>query len=442
MSVLQTNPSSKKTWSTRWNDLAPSRRKQIVTFGTIAGLVVFAYVLINVQSPSTANTAGVQPTNALLPTDEARDLGVNGVSMDVRTQQAHERDLEGEVGRLKAQLDRYTQANGESQSTKDQKVQASIDALRTQVDQMKATTPVDLTRPAGEAGSSSNVSQPAPPPPPPAIGPIRTIGQEDHTNTTGTDPATSSTTASTTASTTRPSAIAPATNQFYLPSGSFVQAVLLTGAEAPTGQAAQRDPLPVLARIKHDAILPNFYSADIRECFVLLDAIGDLASERAMMRSENISCVLKNKSVIDVPIEGFAVGEDGKAGLRGRVVSKQGMVLRKAMLAGFADGVSKAFGAASQGQLPTSLPGQQVNYGQSLQSGAMGGASSALDRIAQYYLELANELHPVIEVESGRQITLVVIRGRTLATVDPNAPPPTTNGSSSIGMNGRGSRSP
>jgi len=155
--------------------------------------------------------------------------------------------------------------------------------------------------------------------------------------------------------------------------------------------------------------------------FRLFDSVGDLPSGGPMMRGANISCVRKDRSVIDVPIQGYAVGEDGRAGLRGRLVSKQGAALGKAMMAGFADGISRAFG----GNNPVANSSGDVNYAQSLQSGAMGGASTALDRVAQYYLDLANEMHPIIEIDSGRQLTLVVVRGRTLATIDPNTPPTT-----------------
>ncbi|WP_407080696.1 TrbI/VirB10 family protein [Enterobacter hormaechei] len=36
-------------------------------------------------------------------------------------------------------------------------------------------------------------------------------------------------------------------------------------------------------------------------------------------------------------------GEDGKAGVRGRVVSKQGQIIAKSLMAGFLGGVSEAF---------------------------------------------------------------------------------------------------
>jgi conjugal transfer pilus assembly protein TraB len=147
---------------------------------------------------------------------------------------------------------------------------------------------------------------------------------------------------------------------------------------------------------------------------MLLEAVGDLPSERAMMRTNGMSCVRQDRTVIDVPVQGFAVGEDGKAGLRGLVVSKQGQAISKAMLAGFADGVSRAFGG-NNNQM-SNLGGGELPSGSDIgTSGVMGGASSALDRIAQHFLDLAEQLHPVIEINSGREVTVILTQGRTMA---------------------------
>ena len=104
------------------------------------------------------------------------------------------------------------------------------------------------------------------------------------------------------------------------------------------------------------------------------------------------------------------MGEDGRAGMRGRLVTKQGEAIRKAMLAGFADGVSRAFGGGSQIQNQSG----GTDYGQAGQAGFVGGASTALDRIAQYYLDLADQLHPIVEIDSGREVTLVLLKGREM----------------------------
>src|SRR5690606_2426016 len=140
----------------------------------------------------------------------------------------------------------------------------------------------------------------------------------------------------------------------YTPSGSMIQGVLLTGLDAPTGQGAMKEPTPALIRVKKESILPNRYQADFRECFILVGGHGDLATERAMLRAENLSCIRQDKSVIDVKLQGWVVGNDGKAGVRGRLVSKQGAVLARASLAGLADGISQAFSGNIRGQNPGS----------------------------------------------------------------------------------------
>ena len=118
--------------------------------------------------------------------------------------------------------------------------------------------------------------------------------------------------------------------------------MLLNGLDAPTGQGARQQPTPALVRIKHDALLPNRFRADVKECFVIVGGFGDLGSERAYLRAETLTCVRIDGGVIEVPLDAYAVGEDGKVGIRGRLVSKQGALLAKALQAGFLIAFSKS----------------------------------------------------------------------------------------------------
>jgi hypothetical protein len=129
----------------------------------------------------------------------------------------------------------------------------------------------------------------------------------------------------------------------YVPSGSFFRAALLGGLDAPTGGQAQSNPHPVLMRVQDNAFLPNRYRFRIRECFALGASYGDISAERAYIRLESLSCVRHDGRAIDVPVKGYVVGEDGKAGMRGRLVSKQGQVLANALLAGIGAGIGQAF---------------------------------------------------------------------------------------------------
>lgn len=110
----------------------------------------------------------------------------------------------------------------------------------------------------------------------------------------------------------------------YLPTGSILSGALITGLDAPTHDAAQREPFPVLIRLDQAAILPNRFRADIRACFLLAAGYGDLSSERAYLRGETLSCIRDDGGVMETRLDSYAVGEDGKAGLRDRLVTKQG----------------------------------------------------------------------------------------------------------------------
>lgn len=204
----------------------------------------------------------------------------------------------------------------------------------------------------------------------------------------------------------------------FLPAGSILTGVFLNGIDAPTGQGARRDPFPATLRIQKEAILPNRFRADVRECFLIVAGYGDLSSERAYLRGETISCVREDGGVIESSLDSYAVGEDGKAGVRGRLVSKQGQIIAKSLMAGFMSGVSKAFDVQPIPIIDTS--GNSQNYQRNtmnadwLQSAAVNGAGSALDRVAEFYMDMAEGMFPVIEVDAGRQIDIIMSRGTSL----------------------------
>ena len=204
----------------------------------------------------------------------------------------------------------------------------------------------------------------------------------------------------------------------YLPSGTFTRAVLLGGLDAPTGGQAQRNPQPVLLRLTDNAMLPNHFRARIKACFVVGAGYGDVSSERAYIRTESLSCVMQDGAAIDIPVKGYIAGEDGKAGMRGRLVSKQGTILANALIAGIASGIGHAFqqGATTYAVSPLGATGN-VEHGKQLEAGLGTGVGKALDRLAQYYISLAEKVFPVIEVDAGRAVDVVLTSGVSLQGV-------------------------
>ncbi|WP_288987697.1 TraB/VirB10 family protein [uncultured Pseudoalteromonas sp.] len=209
----------------------------------------------------------------------------------------------------------------------------------------------------------------------------------------------------------------------YLPAGSFFSGVLLTGLDAPTQLAAKSSPMPVIIRVKKEAILPNHFTLDIRECHVVGQAVGDLSSERAHIRAQTITCVRNDGKSVETAIQANAVSDfDGKLGIAGTLVSKNGNLLAGSMAAGFMSGISEAVSPRRSQSINTS-PGSQdlwqsVDVGAVTSAGVFQGSANAMDRLAEYYIALAEQIHPVIEISPGRSVTFAVLSGTRLKLGD------------------------
>jgi len=203
-----------------------------------------------------------------------------------------------------------------------------------------------------------------------------------------------------------------------IPAGSIVEAVIIAGMDAPTNQSAKRSPFPALMRVKTEALLPNRFKADIRECFLIASGYGDMGSERAYLRGETISCISEEGGAIEARFDSFSVGEDGKTGIRGRLVTKNGALIANAMLAGFGEGLASAFDVSVVPTISTdsteNVGFQKIMSDEALQKGAIGGAKSAMSRIADYYLDMAENITPVIEIDAGRVVSFITTKGISL----------------------------
>lgn len=212
--------------------------------------------------------------------------------------------------------------------------------------------------------------------------------------------------------------------EFYIPMGAILSGTLLTGVDAPaSGSAAKKDPFPALFRIKREAVLPNSGLLDIRECFIVASAYADLSSERVYMRAEGLSCYRSDGAIIEASMDAFATGTDGKAGIGGTVVEKTGQLVARSLMAGFVSGMATAFKPqqSQQVQLSTSNTSNGGNTGFTypdpafvLGNSLLGGASSAADRVATIYEDLARQIVPVVSISAGIPVDFIMTRGATL----------------------------
>ncbi|MFC0180963.1 TraB/VirB10 family protein [Thorsellia kenyensis] len=210
----------------------------------------------------------------------------------------------------------------------------------------------------------------------------------------------------------------PEIPKLKLVAGSILSGTLITGMDAPTHDLARKEPFPALLRIEKEAIMPNHHFSDIRFCFLVMGGYGDLSSERAYLRAETLSCIFEDDRVVETPLEAYAVGEDGKTGIRGRLVSKQGQLVAKSLMAGFLQGLAGAFDVNPVPTIQTSDIGTKPIYQnmmsqEALEGAALKGSAKALDRVAKFYLDMAQNMFPVIEIDASRQIEMIVTRGTT-----------------------------
>lgn len=203
----------------------------------------------------------------------------------------------------------------------------------------------------------------------------------------------------------------------YLPVGSIISGVLINGMDAATGSNASSTPYPSLVRIQAEAILPNYYTQDVRECFLMVGGYGDLSSERALLRTSDISCIKEDGGIIESAIKGYAVGEDGKTGIRGRKVTKQADMILNSMIAGGMSAFSNAF---EMQQVPTlaSADGyvqlESLMTPEMMQTASVSGVSTAFDRLAEFYIDMAESMLPVIEIDAGRNVQFMLTSGVSL----------------------------
>ena len=201
------------------------------------------------------------------------------------------------------------------------------------------------------------------------------------------------------------------TAETYLPTGTTMRVVLLNGLDAPTGGQSQSNPMPVNLMVDAAAQLPNGVKANLKGCFITGSGHGDLSSERAFVRLDRLSCVDEDGGAIDVAVKGYVSGEDGKSGLRGKLVSKTGAVLANAIFVGTIGGFGEGLRQSATQTDSFGALGQTQSVKNPWTYGMGSGVGKAMDRVAQYYIKLADKMFPIVEIDGGRVVDVVLTRG-------------------------------
>jgi conjugal transfer pilus assembly protein TraB len=188
--------------------------------------------------------------------------------------------------------------------------------------------------------------------------------------------------------------------QNSIPMGLSVKAILLSGMDAVCGVYSKSEPVPVKLQLLEIGKLPNKLRSEVKRAVILASAYGDISSERVVVRLERLRITNLDGSYYDTEISGFVTGEDGKYGIRGKVVDRSVKMIKNAATSGALQEMSNLAQA--------SISKNNVNISswssapQMLGGGVVGGSSRALEMLADYYIKRAEHVQPVLQVDAGR----------------------------------------
>ena len=122
-------------------------------------------------------------------------------------------------------------------------------------------------------------------------------------------------------------------------------------------------------------------------------------------------CVRADGATLEVKIQGSVYGEDGKVGMRGRLVTKRGQMLANALLAGVVSGIGRGLATSSTNVSTSPLGTITSASGADAYRAGLRHRRRPRPRPARPVLHQAGREHlPVIEVDAGREIDVVITR--------------------------------
>lgn len=213
-------------------------------------------------------------------------------------------------------------------------------------------------------------------------------------------------------------------DSYHLSTG-LSQVYMITGAYAPAFQEGDAEPLPVLFEAEGEIIVPNNYLSSVDKCFLLGSAKGNMNSQTASIKLVSISCLLGDDANfrIEGPISGWVIGENGIPGIHGELLHKNGAWLARTFVSGFLETFANAIGGGSGSNIvyDTTKGGVSNNttaINDNITAAGAQGISTVFNKLGQYYLKMAEQIFPVIEVKGGRTVDILLIGGEDLKVVE------------------------
>ena len=184
-----------------------------------------------------------------------------------------------------------------------------------------------------------------------------------------------------------------------LPIGATVTGELLTGAFATK---VRGDALPVLVQLRSAYSGPNDTEIPLEGCLMIGKATADLQSVRARVEAVSLSCVLPDGTSFERPVRGYFTGADGTLGVPGRWAFRSGRWLANLL---------SAMGTTAAGVYADIAIARELGGGVILGD---VGMQETTTRIQEFFLERAEEILPVVWIESRTPVYVVMLEGLTI----------------------------
>lgn len=197
----------------------------------------------------------------------------------------------------------------------------------------------------------------------------------------------------------------------YVPTGTFVTAVVTGGADANAGALGQGDTAPMVFQTLNEGILPNGKKSRLKNCTITGSTYGEISSSRGIVRTNRMSCIFKNGDIIDLPVKG-TVFNFGRNGIRGTTILKNGKIIQMAGISGILTGIGETGKALSSTTSTSALGSSSSIDGNSAGLNLLGNATSSVgSKLADYYIKLAELYHPIVELNPGNIVNIVFLAG-------------------------------
>ncbi|EJI1807061.1 TraB/VirB10 family protein [Salmonella enterica] len=204
-------------------------------------------------------------------------------------------------------------------------------------------------------------------------------------------------------------------NEIQLPVG-FMKAKLLVGVNALTGQYGSDNPQTVMFRVQAPAQLPNFIKMNLRGCFVIANASGNLSAERIIVLPVSMHCMTMDGGyIVEGDVTGFVSDRDGKRDMSARVVSRAGRLMAATVFAKSIEGFANVIGNQSIQQNVSPLGSiNTIKPDEASKNAAATGVAGGFTEVSKYLLNLVQQTSPALETGPGKDVTLFVQKTATL----------------------------